>query len=187
MFEFSEDKILKGKRIVMHSWETPIMEKMAEWVCSNGGDILEVGFGMGIASNFIQSYDINSHTICENNPDVIRRLEEWSSDKPNVKILRGDWYRNVPLMDKYDGILFDTFDDVNIHRWKKDIVYRLSKSETKYCIWDEMEADRAPYENYESERLVIDREFKDTWNYLGNCDIYIHKMTINGDDNVSKL
>ena len=30
MFEFSEDKILKGKRIVMHSWETPIMEKMAD-------------------------------------------------------------------------------------------------------------------------------------------------------------
>jgi hypothetical protein len=44
-----------------------------------------------------------------------------------------------------------------------------------------MESRVAPYKNYESEILKVDREFKNTWNYLGNCDIYIHKMIINGD------
>ena len=47
---FNDDSIkLPDGRIVMHSWETPIMKKMSEWVCSNGGDILEVGYGLGIA------------------------------------------------------------------------------------------------------------------------------------------
>ena len=77
MYEFEDNAIKTSDgRTVMHSWETPIMEKMAKWVCSNGGDILEVGFGMGIASNFIQKHNINSHTICEINPDVITNLKK---------------------------------------------------------------------------------------------------------------
>ena len=48
---------------VMMSWESPIMEASAEWVCSGGGDILEMGFGMGISASFIQQQSISSHTI----------------------------------------------------------------------------------------------------------------------------
>ena len=82
IFDDDSIKLSDGSgRIVMHSWETPIMEKMAKWVCSNGGDILEVGFGMGIASNFIQQHKIDSHTICEINDDVLSNLKEWSSNK----------------------------------------------------------------------------------------------------------
>ena len=50
---------------VMMSWESPIMEASAEWVCSGGGDILEIGFGMGISASFIQQQNISSHTIVE--------------------------------------------------------------------------------------------------------------------------
>ena len=85
-YTFTDNSILDGKRTVMHSWETPIMEKMAEWVCGRGGDVLEIGFGMGIASDFIQTHNVNSHTICENHPDVLEKLTEWSKDKDNVKI-----------------------------------------------------------------------------------------------------
>ena len=109
----------------MHSWETPIMEKMAKWVCSNGGDILEAGFGMGIASNFIQKHNINSHTICEISPDVITNLKKWSSDKPNVKILEGDWFDNIDKMKTYDGILFDTFDDSNLFYFVEEFIYEI--------------------------------------------------------------
>ena len=42
----------------MMSWETPMMKKHAEVVTENGGDILEIGFGMGICSNFIQEHNI---------------------------------------------------------------------------------------------------------------------------------
>ena len=30
---------------VMHKWEHPIMKVKADFVCQNGGDIIEFGFG----------------------------------------------------------------------------------------------------------------------------------------------
>lgn len=77
---------------VMMKWEHPIMKKHAEVVCKNSGDILEIGFGMGISANYIQQHNIKSHTIVEIYPDIIAIAKEWSKNKPNVTILEGDWY-----------------------------------------------------------------------------------------------
>ena len=47
ILDFSQEEIVHPDgRIIMHDWEHPIMQKKAEWVCQNGGDILEIGFGM---------------------------------------------------------------------------------------------------------------------------------------------
>ena len=40
---------------VMMEGEAPIMEKCAKYICQNGGDILEIGFGMGICADYIQA------------------------------------------------------------------------------------------------------------------------------------
>ena len=39
---------MKGDMIVMHEWEDLMMKKHSEVVCQNGGDILEIGFGMAL-------------------------------------------------------------------------------------------------------------------------------------------
>ena len=45
---FYKEKIVDSKGCtVMHEWEHPLMKAKADWVCQNGGDILELGFGMG--------------------------------------------------------------------------------------------------------------------------------------------
>ena len=51
---------------VMMNWEDEIMSASAAYVTENGGDILEIGFGMGISAGYIQSHSISSHTIIEN-------------------------------------------------------------------------------------------------------------------------
>ena len=58
---------------VMMDWEDIVMKKSANYVCQNGGDILEIGFGMGIAANYIQANTITSHTIVENHPQILKR------------------------------------------------------------------------------------------------------------------
>ena len=80
------------ERQVMMSWEDPIMKASADYVCEGGGDILEVGFGMGISAGHIQANSISSHTIVENHPQVIEKAKAWAADKPNVTIVEGDWY-----------------------------------------------------------------------------------------------
>ena len=60
---FEEDKIYythaDQELQVMMSWEDNIMKASADYVCENGGDILEIGFGMGISANYIQANNIN--------------------------------------------------------------------------------------------------------------------------------
>ena len=95
--------------IIMMSWEHPIMQKSAEFVCENGGDILEIGFGMGIASDYIQSHSPSSHTIIEMHPELAEKAREWASDKVNVTIVEGDWIEKVSELGKFDGIFFDAY------------------------------------------------------------------------------
>ena len=96
---------------VMMDWEHPIMSASAAYVTQNGGDILEVGFGMGIASGYIQSHSISSHTIIENHPQIIPKAIEWASGKSNITIVSQSWYDALDSLGTYDGIFNDTFAD----------------------------------------------------------------------------
>lgn len=101
---------------VMHKCETKIMERQAQISTKNGGDILELGFGMHISADFIQSNpNVTSHTIIEIHPIQYERALEWAKDKRNVEIILGDWADVLPLTNrKFDGILFDTDTDGNL-------------------------------------------------------------------------
>jgi len=92
---------------VMMDWEAPMMSASAAYVCEGGGDILEIGFGMGMASNYIQSHSIDSHTICEIHPQIITKAQEWASGKSNVTIVTGSWYSNIAQLSTYDGVFWD--------------------------------------------------------------------------------
>ena len=129
---------LDNSETVMHSWETPIMNAKAEFVCHNKGHILEVGFGMGISATAIQTHNVKSHTICEIHPQIIKNLKEWSKDKPNVKILEGDWFDNIDKMEKYDGILFDTHEDANVNHFK-NIIPSIANKGCRITWWNNCE------------------------------------------------
>lgn len=100
-----------GKSIMM-DWEKPIMEFQAEHISKNGGDILNIGYGMGLIDEEIQKKQIKSHTIIEIHPDVQNKMKEvgWHT-KNNVKLLFGDWKDFLNDLPKFDGIYFDTWDD----------------------------------------------------------------------------
>ena len=98
---------------VMMDWEDPLMSASADYVCEGGGDILEIGFGMGISATYIQSHTINSHTIIENHPQIIPKAHAWAADKPNVTIIEGSWYDVKDTLSTYDGLFYDTWGDLN--------------------------------------------------------------------------
>ena len=80
-------------------------------VCENGGDILEIGFGAGITANMIQKYHIKTHTIIERDDYYFDKLVKWAINKPNVKIVHGDWVSHIPHDKKYDGIFVDLWNE----------------------------------------------------------------------------
>ncbi|OMO70706.1 hypothetical protein COLO4_28541 [Corchorus olitorius] len=108
---FSEDKLMDSdSKAVMMAWEKPLMEAHAKAVCSGGGSILNVGFGMGLVDTAIQQYGPAKHTIVEAHPEVYERmLRTGWGEKDNVKIIFGRWQDVLSQLESYDGIFFDTY------------------------------------------------------------------------------
>ncbi|ONK75877.1 uncharacterized protein A4U43_C03F21520 [Asparagus officinalis] len=100
-----------GAPSVMMAWEGPLMEAHARAVCSNGGRVLNVGFGMGMVDEAIQKYEgVTEHTIVEAHPEVYDRMMKsgWG-EKKNVKVVFGRWQDVISQLGSFDGIFFDTY------------------------------------------------------------------------------
>ena len=136
---FEEDKIYyidEGTTFeVMMNWEDDIMKASADYICENGGDILEIGFGMGISAGYIQANDINSHTIIENHPQVIEKAKAWALGKSNVTIIEGDWYDVKDSLSTYDGIFYDTYGEEDWSKFAQELS-SMVKSGTKVTWWN---------------------------------------------------
>ena len=138
--EFFDNKIVDEQGIeVMMDWESSIMQKSAEFICQNKGDILEIGFGMGICADYIQEQGVNSHTIIEIHPQIIEKLKIWASNKSNVTIIEGDW-NNVSGLSTYDGIFLDTFGDNNWNNFKS-FAKDKAKSGSKITYWNNFDSE----------------------------------------------
>ncbi|MDO8452018.1 MAG: class I SAM-dependent methyltransferase [bacterium] len=106
---------------VMEDWEVPYMKKLAEIATSQGGIVLEVGFGMGISARFIQKGKISRHIIIEVNHEVAERARKFGKKaKHPVEVVEGLWEEVIGrIPDKsLSGILFDTYPltKAEIHR-----------------------------------------------------------------------
>jgi|9_EtaG_2_1085328.scaffolds.fasta_scaffold10663_3 hypothetical protein len=119
-------------------WEDQILSASSAYVTQNGGDILEIGFGMGISAGYIQSHSIDSHTIVENHPEIISRAQAWASNKTNVNIVTGSWYNVLYFpnrskdgknwysttnsnLKKYDGLFYNSYGDQHLQKFSSSL------------------------------------------------------------------
>ncbi len=108
----------KGNKVItnqiMQAWETPYMKRLAEIATSKGGNVLEIGFGMGISAGFIEkSKKIKTHTVIECHPLMIAFAKKKFAKeiKNGIFILKEGFWEDVikELPNKsFDGILFDS-------------------------------------------------------------------------------
>tara|TARA_B100001121_G_C18687799_1_gene621577 strand:- start:178 stop:777 length:600 start_codon:yes stop_codon:yes gene_type:complete len=115
---------LNSKHQIMHNWETPLMAMDAKQICSKGGSILNIGYGMGIIDRFIRDYNPKKHTIIEVHPLIAD-----NAIKEGFKnVLVGDWYDIVKGLDEtFDAIYFDTFCFDNRPDWKIFAKYHVDR------------------------------------------------------------
>lgn len=141
---------------VMMDWEHGLMSGSAAYITENGGDILEIGFGMGISAGYIQSHSISSHTIIENHPNIIPKALEWAAEKPNVTIITGSWYDNLDNLSTYDGVFYDTFGDEKCHEFESALP-TIVKPGAKTTWWNLFYNSESVYnyDNIEYQEFVI--------------------------------
>lgn len=114
----------QDRNMVMAEWEDEIMRASAAALCEGqptGFSVLNVGFGLGIIDEAIQTYRPGRHVIIEPHPDALRFLREQGWDKrPGVEIFEGTWEAFLrPEHDPegamamrlgdFDAIYFDTY------------------------------------------------------------------------------
>ena len=96
---------------IMEDWQLPMMQAMADIVTETHGDVLEIGFGRGVASSMIQRGGVRSHTIIECNDSVVRRFEAWRQQYPesDIRIVHGLWQDVLDDLGDFDGVFFHTY------------------------------------------------------------------------------
>ena len=106
----ASELLIDGQQ-VMQAWQGPYMAAMAAAVAQSGGDILEIGFGLGIAASHLQAMSVRSHTIVECNRDVYAQALAWQKGLGDgaTSIVLGDWRDVLPALGQFDGILFDAY------------------------------------------------------------------------------
>lgn len=109
--EFDTEELVIAGQQVMQEWERPLMEAMVDIATAHHGDILEVGFGMGISAELIQQRGVRSHTIIEANADVLLRAQDWRAARPHsdVRLIDGRWQERAAGLGPFDSVFYDTY------------------------------------------------------------------------------
>lgn len=134
----TDDKIIlknNTRSVVMSKSSKAITEIYSYVVSQNGGDVLDIGFGMGFSAKKISEL-VDTYTCIEINPQIYEKAKEWAKDKQNVEIIFGDWIDIIPTLNKkFDGIFFDTHNDPNSHL-AEEYCKLISKEGTIFSHWN---------------------------------------------------
>lgn len=96
---------------IMEDWQIPLMRALAEAVTTGHGALLEIGFGRGVAADFVQQFGVSSHTIIECNNAIVERCRDWRERYPDreVRVVPGRWQDVLGGLGRFDAILFHTY------------------------------------------------------------------------------
>ncbi len=109
--EYDQSRLIIDGQQVMQDWERPLMHEMARVATEGHGDVLEIGFGMGISASYMVEMRVRSYTVVECNDDVARFFEEWRKQYPDVptRLIQGRWEDVADQLGEYDAVFFDTY------------------------------------------------------------------------------
>ena len=97
-----------GDHEVMADYQSPYMHTLAEIVTRNGGDVLNVGYGMGIIDSAIETYrrerSVQSHFVIEIN----KSLAGVAAQHEFLTVIHSDWESSLDHLDgqSFDGVVF---------------------------------------------------------------------------------
>ncbi len=96
---------------VMSTYQIPYMQTLAEIVTRNGGDILNVGYGLGLLDEEIEKYrrkrKIGNHYVVEINAHIAAEARR----NKQLTVIEGDWRGAINDFrgTQFDGIAYDGY------------------------------------------------------------------------------
>ena len=155
---FSDATSPTGEKAVMMDWEDPIMYACAKYVAENGGNVLEIGYGMGIAANYIQSFSPKSHTVVEIHPEIASQARQWAKRGDGITVLEGDWFnlkKEIEANAPYDGIFYDAYGDEN-EKTIVDFCISILNKGGRFTLWNPLPQPFTNQKKVAEEQLTYD-------------------------------
>lgn len=108
---YDDSQLVIDGQQVMQDWERPYMEAMAKVATESHGDVLEIGFGMGISASYMLAMGVRSYTVIECNQGVKEQFETWKQKYPgqDIRLVFGKWQDVIDQLGQFDAIFFDTY------------------------------------------------------------------------------
>jgi guanidinoacetate N-methyltransferase len=103
---------------MIQDWEEPLMRRMGRAVSDEGGHVLEIGYGLGISAEAVQSASPAMHVIIEANretAEAARRRFAEEVARGRVQVLEGFWQDVLPNwpgglpLGRFTGVVFDPY------------------------------------------------------------------------------
>ncbi|QQR83331.1 hypothetical protein IPJ72_06050 [Candidatus Peregrinibacteria bacterium] len=97
---------------VMSSFETPYMRALAEIVTRTRGNVLNIGYGLGIVDRFIEEFrstrTFGKHVIVELNESLAQQAQ---IDFPQCTVINDDWRAYLKQVEpgQFGGIVYDGY------------------------------------------------------------------------------
>ena len=152
-------------------------KKVCDIITHNRGDVLNIGFGMGIIDTMIQKRKVKSHTIIESHPDVQEKIKSdgWL-EKDNTNIIFGKWQTEIKDLPRFDGIYLDTWYDERVMNIKP-LLENCLKDNGVFSMWyNYNEFERVKnvlgdsynyeYQYIENENLIPEDQYKEGGYYI---------------------
>jgi len=106
------DRLRVGPHTIVEAWELPVQVLLAEVVSTSRGEVLEIGYGLGMAAKALSARRPKAHWIVEAHPTVAQRALAEDVIRPPVSIMVvGLWQEVIPQLasGSFDGIAFDGY------------------------------------------------------------------------------
>jgi len=173
-YTYKDDKLVNefGQSVMM-GWERPLMKKIANILTESKGDVLNIGFGMGIVDQYIYELKPNTHTIIEYHPDVIAYIKE-NNWETKANFIFTKWQEQIGILGPFDSIYLDTWDDKRIP-FINELLDKCLKVGGIFTIW---------YNKIEFDRILdkLPENYEVTYEYFINDNIIppAHEQYENG-------
>lgn len=109
------ETLMLGGHVVMHRWETPLLQAFARELDVSDQEVLEIGFGMGLSASAFQARSPCKHVIYEPHPQIRARADAWrlQQDHPErIDLRAGLWQSIDPAQnERFDVVFFDGYSE----------------------------------------------------------------------------
>lgn len=122
------------------------------------GDVLEVGFGRGIAAARIQSFKPKNHVIIESDHELAENARKWAKNHPGVVVIEDSWQKALSQCKSFDAIFFNdkSFDaEIGVMLWLNREEATLASRSAQSLI-SEIEAELAHVNVHFSDKEIDD-------------------------------